>query len=193
MITTQFTKPRIHISDASLKLYTCNLGEPIPSVEPTIAVEVAIYDTPCELGSIDAAIVKERVSHGDRIFVASYKKNPVAYLFAATRRCWVEEMCDWLHVATGEVYLYDAFTAAAYRGNRIYSFLLSHAAHFFRKLTYSYALIFSTATNLSSLRGIERVDFRCYGTIRFYDVFGLYVWHYNTRSNGIQSRFSHET
>ena len=193
MITTQFNKPRVHISDESLKLYACNLGEPISSVEPTVAVEVSVHETPCELGSRDASIIKERMSHGDRIFVASYEKNPVAYLFAATRRCWVHEICDWLHVATGEVYLYDAFTFAAYRGHHIYSFLLSHAAHFFRKLTYSYTLIFTTSTNLSSIRGIERVDFRCYETVRFYDVFGLHVWHYSTRSNGVQSRLSHET
>lgn len=192
MIKKRFTSPKLDISRESLKLYSFNLSDPAPEIRPKVEVEVFTRDRPLELGLLQASIIEQRISQGDKIFVACHQLKPVAYLFAATKNCWVNEIQDWFIVESGEVYLYNAFTTAEHRGNHIYSFLISNAAKFFKGLTYSYALIFTTASNIRSIRGIERTGFQCYDTIHFHNLFGLRIWNYKPRSNDVKSRFSNE-
>ncbi len=192
MIKTRFIAPIFRVSRESLKLYCFNLRDLLPEITPEVAVETSVYDRPCKCDLLQPSIVKQRMSQGHKIFVAHHQLKPVAYLFAATKNCWVDEIQDWLIVASGEVYFYDAFTAVEYRGKRIYSLLISNAAHFFKELTYSHALIFTTVSNTRSIRGIEHTGFRCYETIHFYNLFGCRIWDYTLRSNNVQSRFSTE-
>ncbi len=192
MIKTRLTTPKLHFSQKSLKLYYFNLRGAIPDIKPKLAVEVFIHDRPFKLNYVKPEIIEQRISRGDRIFVAAHQLKPVAYLFAATKDCWVDEIQDWFIVAAGEVYLYDAFTVAEYRGNRIYPFLISSATHFFKELAYSYALIISTASNMQSITAIERTGFKSYETIHFYNLLGFRMWNSNPRSKDVQSRFSNE-
>jgi len=176
-----------------LKLYSFKLSDTSPEIRPKVKVEVTTHDRPLELISLQPSLIEQRIAQGDKIFVACYEEKPVAYLFTATRKCWVSEIQDLFIVASREVYLYDAFTIAQYRGNRIYSFLLNNVVRFFKELAYSYALIFSTASNISSIKGIEHTGFQCYETIHFCNLLGMNIWNYKQRNNDIQSRFSVET
>lgn len=175
-----------------MKLYSFKLSDSPSDIIPKIEVEVATLDHPLELASLQPSLIEQRIARGDKIFVACHKEKPIAYLFSATRKCRVSEIQDWIIVASGEVYLYDAFTMARYRGNRIYPFLLNKAIHFFKELAYSYALICTTSSNISSIKGVENAGFHCYETINFYNLFGLKFWNYKQRDNDVQSRFSNE-
>jgi GNAT superfamily N-acetyltransferase len=192
LIRVRFTKPQFAISSESLRLYAFKLSEGTPQIRPKVIVKVTTHDRPLELGSLQRSIVEQRIAQGDKICVARHSSNPVAYIFIATRNCWVDEIQDWFIVASGEVYLYDAFTSDEYRRNRIYSFLLSHATRLFKESAFSYVLIFSTALNTSSIKGIERAGFQCYEIVYFYNIFGFKIWNYKKQHNGIESRFSNE-
>jgi len=176
----------------SLRLYSLDLRNSISSIKSKLAIEISLCDRPLDLENIQPSIIKERLSRGDRIFVAYHRSKPVAYLFTTTTECWVSEIEDNLIIGLDEIYFYDAYTRVEYRGNRIYSCLITSAAHFFKKLFYSNALIFATNSNALSAKGIERSNFHCYQTIHFYNIFGLGIWDYSKRNKFIQSRFSNE-
>lgn len=184
--------PRLCISQESLRLYSFNISRTIPAIEPGIQVDVSFHDRPITLDSVEPTIIQQRINRGDKIFVAYHQSNPVAYLFATTRQCWVAEIQNSFVVAEREVYLYDTFTSVAYRRNRICSFLICNAVHFFKIQEFSYALIFSRASNIQSVRAIERAGFEDYETIHYYSLLGLKIWNFLPRSNDVQSRFTNE-
>lgn len=192
MIRTRVSSPELSISRESLRLFSFDLRETIPEIKPRITVDAAFHERPITLDSVPQATVRQRVVQGDKIFAAYHQSRPVAYLFATTRNCWVKEIQNLLCIAEGEVYLYDAFTSVEYRRNRIYSFLISNAVGFFKKQAFSYALIFSSASNTQSMSAIERVGFKGYGTVHFYNFLGIKMWSFIPRCNGVQSRFNNE-
>ena len=192
MIRTRLSFPKLCVSRESLRLYSFNLSGTIPAIEPRIEVDVSFHDRPIKLDFVQPTIIQQRISRGDKIFVAYHQSTPVAYLFATTKHCWVEEIQNSFVVTQGEVYLYDTFTSVEYRRNRICSFLICNAVQFFKMQEFSYALIFSRASNIQSMSAIERVGFERYETIHFYNLLGVKMWNFLPRSNGVQSRFSNE-
>ena len=188
----KFSGFMLRISKKSLRLYRLSLKDSFVTITPKVKTDISVYEHPLELGNVDPLVLKERISHGDRVFVAKHQSKPVGYLFAADTDCWVDEIEDRLIVGSGEIYLYDAYTDIEYRRNRIYSALISNAAQYFKNLSYTSAFIFTTASNKISLKGIERSGFSCYQTIRYYNLFGWKIWYYKNRSKNVESRFSNE-
>ncbi len=192
MLRKRFTKLQTSISRETLKLYYFNLKNKVPTTTPKVTIDVEVYDHPVDLEHLERSTIEERVIKGDRIFVALYQSKPVGYLFTATSSTWVGEIDDTLLVNSKEVYIYDAFTYSEFRGNRIFPALITSVERFFRDLSYSCVLIFVACSNLSSIKGIERAGFDCYQVVHFYNLLGLRVWSYKTRSLCVQSRFSNE-
>lgn len=192
MIRARVSSPELSISRESLRLFSFDLRETLPEIKPRITVDAAFHERPITLDSVPQAIVQQRVARGDKIFAAYHLSRPVAYLFAATKNCWVREIQNLFCIAEGEVYLYDAFTSVEYRRKLIYSFLISNAVGFFKKQAFSYALIFSSASNTQSTSAIERVGFKDYETVHFFNFLGVQMWNFVPRCNGVQSRFNNE-
>ena len=186
------SSPQLSISRESLRLFSLNLREALPDIEPRIKVDVALHERPITLDSVPRATIQQRVIQGDKIFAAYHQSMPVAYLFATTKNCWVSEIQNLFCIAEDEVYLYDAFTRSEFRRNRIYTFLISNAVRFFKKQAFSYALIFSTASNIHSMKAIKLAGFDDYESIHFYNFLGIKMWNFIPRSNGVQSRFNNE-
>ena len=173
-------------------LFCLKTHNSIPEITPKLDVNFTIYDRPFDLGRVPPLILKERLSHGDRIFVALCQSKAVGYIFAADEKCWVSEIDDNLIINSHEIYLYDAYTNPDLRGNLIYPTLLTYATKFYKKLSYSTVIICSTTSNTASMRGIKKAGFYCYQTIDFLNLFGLKIWSYNRRNSNVQSRFSNE-
>ena len=176
----------------SLRMYCFRLQNTIPGIKPGVSVDVEVYDHPVKLESVQSRVVEERISQGNKIFVANYQFKPIAYIFVTKTNCWVEEIADKLQLGSNEVYLYDAYTNSEYRGNRIYPYLISNVARFYKERDYSCALIFTTSSNNRSKRGIQRAGFVCYQVIDFYNFGGLSIWNFKLRSRIVKSRFSCE-
>lgn len=176
----------------SLSLYTCDLRNSVKRVDPKLAIDISILYHPNELKNAPKAVVANSLASGQTIFVARHQTKPIGYLSAATDRCWVGEVQDNLAVGPKEVYFFNAYTFTKFRGRRIYPALITHAAQYYKDRSYTRALIFTTATNTISLRGIEKAGFGCYENIYFHNLFGWKSWNHNRVNNDVQSRFCHE-
>lgn len=180
------------LSKQSLRLYCLKLDQPTQMISAKIPVDVSISTYIPELDMFEKEIREDRNRRGDSVLIAFHQSQPVAYLFATTKDCWVGEIDDWLLIKPQEVYLYDAFTQPAYRGNHIYSTLLANAAGFFKKKSYSCALIFTDTHNVSSTQGIERCGFHLYGTVQRFNFFGTHMWNFKTTGTYVKSHFKNE-
>jgi hypothetical protein len=180
------------IKRETLNLYSLELGKGIPSIEPRIPVEFEMCAHPLELVNAEYEVVKERVASGNLIFIARHRSTVVGYLFASTTSCEVGEIEDLLMIHDGEVYFYDAFTLEGFRGNRIYPALLASASHYFKNRDFSFALIFTRASNVHSISGIEKAGFSSYQVVQFMNEFGVKSWNYSPRSYDVKSHFANE-
>ncbi len=192
MIRTRVSSPQLSISRESLRLFSLDLREALPEIKPRIKVDVAFHERPITLDAVPLATIQQRIIQGDKIFAAYHQSKPVAYLFTTTKSCWVSEVQNLFCTAEDEVYLYDAFTSAEYRRYRIYTFLINTTVRFFKKQAFSYALIFSSASNIHSLKAIKLAGFKDYETVHFYNFLGIKMWNFIPRSNDVQSRFTNE-
>jgi GNAT superfamily N-acetyltransferase len=162
------------------------LDSRIPKVTPKKALQMKTTK-PSELQNVRRDLLKRRLRRGDTVFTAYDQAQPVGYIFAARESAWVGEIDTRLRIQPGDIYLYDAFTYPANRGMRVYPWLLTHAARYYREQGYKTALIFTTSVNRASARAIRRAGFSCYQRIRFYDLWGLKMWHYTARKNHVKS------
>ena len=174
-------------------MYALDLGGVVPRVKPLMQVKYAVHKSPVRIDTVAASTQQQRAAKGDQVVVAYIEQHPVAYLFAAITDTWVGEVEDWLNIPAREVYLYDAYTAAEYRGRRIYPFLMTTAAHYFKKRACRFALIFSTAGNTDSLRAIERCGFKCYEVVDHRNFLGLKSWRYRVGERNVKARLGNES
>lgn len=173
-------------------MYAVDLEKEICSIEPEVAVDVTVHATPVQLGRVQRSVIESRLEKGDKIILAEYEGKCVAYLFAATGKTHLGEIDDWLIVTSNEVYLYDAFTTSRLRGKGIYPYLITHASVYFKKRGFKHALIFSTASNTASIKGIEKCGFRCYEKVWYRNFLGWKSWKYEIRKRFVDSRLSNE-
>ena len=192
MKISSFQNPSLCIRKEALSLYICDLCDSIKKIEPALVVDISILERPIELENTPKTAVAERLASGQTIFVALHQTKPVGYLSTTTDRCWVGEVEDSLTVAPKEVYLFDAYTFKAFRGKHIYPALITHAAQYYKNRSYTKALIFTSRTNVSSVKGIEKTGFCCSKNIRFRNILGWKSWNHNRKNSDVQSRFSHE-
>jgi len=175
-----------------MKMYALDLKQGIGIIEPELSVECSVHECSVAIDIIEQSVLQERCAKGDNVLVAYFRSSPVAYLFAATTDTWVAEIDDWFYIAPYEVYLYDAHTLSAYRGRRIYPFLICSAADYFGRKNFNHAIIFSTARNVGSVKGIEKCDFKCYEYVKYHNLLGWKSWHYHTGEKHVESRFGDE-
>ncbi|HIE05579.1 MAG TPA: hypothetical protein EYP58_02130 [bacterium (Candidatus Stahlbacteria)] len=185
----RFRLGRFGIKRSELKLFAFNLKGEISTINAGKEVDVGIYDRPIKSELIKKSTVEERLNRGEVLFLAKDNSGEIGYLFATKSRCWVSEVEDWFEVEDSEVYLYDAFTKEEHRGMHIYPFLIYQAVRHFKTQDLSQALIFSTAANRSSIKGIARARFSIYQTVNFLNLCGLRIWKLSTRRCDVRSRF----
>lgn len=171
-----------------LCLYATALKGDISIVRPSVTVKVSISDRLSDIDMLTASTIALRSARGDEIFVAHHHGIIVAYLFATTKECKVEEIDDSLDIAQNEVYFYDAYTRPVFRGKGIYSHLITKASEYFKSKAYEHALIFSTKANLSSNRGIGRCGFGHYETVRYHNFMGWKSWDIKLGERYVRSR-----
>lgn len=192
MKITSFQGLFLCVRKESLSLYTCDLRASIKRVDPKLAIDISVLEHPIELENAPKTAVAERLAAGQTIFVALHQAKPIGYLSAATARCPVEEIQDNFAVAPKEVYFFGAYTFKTFRGKRIYPALITHAAQYYKDRSYTKALIFTTTSNVTSIKGIKKSGFGCYENIHFHNILGWKSWNHNRINSDVQSRFNHE-
>ena len=173
-------------------MYALDLKNEIYITNPEMVVNLVVHERPVEVRILEKSTVDKRVARGEKIFVCYHQKNPIAYLFAAVSDCWIGEIEDWLVIDPEEIYLYDAFTSPEYRGKGVYPYLICRAVSHFKNRSYKYAMIFATANNTESIRGIEKCAFERYEVVNYRNFLGWKSWHFRVGERHVGSRLSNE-
>jgi hypothetical protein len=69
---------------------------------------------------------------------------------------------------------------------------MTAAAHYFKKRAFRFAMIFSTADNRGSIKGIERCGFKCYEVVDYRNFLGLRSWRYRVGERHVEARLGNE-
>ena len=148
---------------ATLNLYEQRLDRPVATASAPLppGLELVIQESP-GAGEAEPAWHREahaRLAAGQACAVVRAQGTVVAYCWATTFPAPVEEI--GCHVVPGgdEVYLYDAYTAPAWRGRRLFPAMLAALMRLARSRGKRRALIFVLASNFASARAIEHAGF----------------------------------
>jgi hypothetical protein len=175
-----------------LKLYCLDLKHPVSPVVPRLSVTIEACKSHPVLWNRSHDTISQRLKHGGSVFVAHHNSSIVSFLFAAVKECWVSEIDDTLVINPAEIYLYDAFTAVEFRGNRIYPALMAHVAQLYKNRSFSHALIFTKINNTASVKAIEATGFSCFGVINYKNICGWSTWDYCKLNGSVKSYFQNE-
>ena len=109
---------------------------------------------------VDPAVVQRRFAAGVRCFAALIEGRVAAYGWVSQGSAWVGEMERTFRLVPGEVYIWDCVTLPDYRGQRLYTALLSFMLAALRAEGVRRAWIGASLDNQSSGSGIANAGFR---------------------------------
>jgi len=149
-----------------------SLMQDIPRSEVGLPLQIAMLE-PSEVNDYAAfrpgrsrEHVLERLRLSQGCFVARYEGRIISACWTATRPTHIAFLNVDFAVATGEVYMFDAFTAPAYRGRGVAVALCLHQLSHFRRAGRHRAMRAVLPENASALRAHMKSGFRPYGLIR---------------------------
>jgi hypothetical protein len=116
--------------------------------------------------------VADAMARGDRCYAICKDGAPVSTSWYSTRPTRVGIGDLVLYFAPRYVYVYKAFTQASHRGRALYAAGVSHAfGHYAPKGARGFVSC-AEATNTESLKALERMGYRVFGSIFVVSLFG---------------------
>ena len=151
-----------------LFLLSRSLTEPIPAVSASLPLTMN-WLTPAELteylafrSATGAEQIADRLKRNQRCLVARAQGRWVGAMWADTQRAWIEYLERELPLAPGEVYLFDAYTNPAFRGQAIAPAMSAELLRRFRDEGCPRALRGTLPENLAALRAHAKAGFQTY-------------------------------
>jgi GNAT superfamily N-acetyltransferase len=152
------------------------LDEPIDEVTPRCSVEFG----PLGPSDIEEFLrfhpdrrreyIERRFSMGDLCFAARHGGALASTTWACRSQHWVPDLHFMWHVAPGEVYLYDSYTAPQLRKRGLFPALGTHILRYFRSLEVERALTTIAPENTASIHSRAKVGFRQCGDLRCFSI-----------------------
>ena len=121
----------------------------------------------------DRHLFQARLERGEQFWTAQYRNKVVAYCWATRDPVEIGEVRCVISPRGDELYLYDAFTFAEYRGQNLYPALLQHLLEWSRLAGVRRALIFVLSENIPSIRGVQKAGFREFQRVTYCNIFGF--------------------
>jgi hypothetical protein len=146
----------------------------VPALPP--GVEFEVVDGP--RAAADPAVAwhpdaEARLRDGQACALVRHGAEVVAYCWLADTPIWVGEIGRAVVPGPDDVYFYDAFTAPAWRGRRLFPSVLARLLSVAHARGRKHALIFVGAHNQASRRAIEHARFTLTHTVTRIEVLGL--------------------
>jgi GNAT superfamily N-acetyltransferase len=129
----------------------------------------------------DRNLFPARLARGEHFWTAQHRHRIVAYCWATREPVEIGEIHRVISPRGDEVYLYDAFTFAEYRGQNLYPGLLQRILEYSRYEGLRRALIFVMSDNVASLRGVQKAGFREFQRVTYCNVLGFSRYVYRPR------------
>jgi ribosomal protein S18 acetylase RimI-like enzyme len=121
----------------------------------------------------DRHLFHTRFARGEQCWIAQQADNILAYCWATQAPVDIGEIRCVMHPRGDEVYLYDALTFAAYRGQNLYPALLQRMVAASRAQGWRRALIFVLSDNTASIRGVQKAGFREFQRVTYRTILGF--------------------
>ena|GEM_PF-6139928 len=171
-----------------LTLFSFDLRKKTPSIRESLAAEIRFVSDESFFASENSidndSLFKDRLKNGDICCCAIFEGEIVSYCWIALHRACVGEIGKTIILNNKEIYLYDAFTKPAYRGNGLFPKILSVILSYGRVKGYQRALIFALSSNISSIAAIKKTDFRDFQNVYFLDISGNILCRFGNAKNG---------
>ncbi len=120
---------------------------------------------------LSAKFVSRSIARGDWCYLFRDGANIASYGWYTTQTCPVVDDVV-IHFSTDYLYMFKAFTAPAYRGQRLHAFGMAHALKEAVKEEYKGLVGYAEAHNAPSLKSAMRLGYRVFGTCFLIRVLG---------------------
>jgi ribosomal protein S18 acetylase RimI-like enzyme len=149
-------------------IWVMDLKEPAPSVAALIAANFRRVGPEClpalteavGTGASASAEIMKRFQTGRRCYTAWVGSQVAAYGWVSFQEEYIGELNLWIHLQPGEAYIWDCVTLPAFRGQHLYSALLSYMLAELRKEPLQRVWIGANLDNQPSQKGIARAGFQ---------------------------------
>jgi GNAT superfamily N-acetyltransferase len=148
------------------------LAQSIPELEPALPLRIDtlkpsdVDDHLAFRPEMARAHVLDRLRSAQVCFVARHESRIVSACWATTQPAWVEFLACGIGLALGEVYMFDAFTLPAYRGQRAAPALCTHQLMHFQRAGLRRAIRATLPENAPALRAHAKCGFVPFALIR---------------------------
>ena len=157
----------------------------LPSCEARLAVEYRLLDAAAwsEQPNVDHVtdrlLFQSRFERGEYIWTANNEADKiVSYCWVTTKPVEIGEIGCAINPRPDEIYLYDAFTFAEYRGQNLYPAVMHRILSHSQEAGLRRALIFVMSDNVASIRGVRKAGFREFQRVTYYNFVGLVRYSY---------------
>ncbi|MCY4514789.1 MAG: GNAT family N-acetyltransferase [Candidatus Tectomicrobia bacterium] len=157
----------------------------LPSCEARLAVEYRLLDAvawseqPNVDHVTDRLLFQSRFERGEHIWTAHNEDDKiVSYCWVTTKPVEIGEIGCAINPRPDEIYLYDAFTFAEYRGQNLYPAVMHRILSHSQEAGLRRALIFVMSDNVASIRGVRKSGFREFQRVTYYNFVGLVRYSY---------------
>jgi len=131
----------------------------------------------------DRHLFPARFARGEQFWTAQHEDKILSYCWATQEPVDIGEIRCVISPRGDEVYLYDAFTFAEYRGQNLYPALLQCILNSSRQHGLRRALIFVLSDNMASIRGVQKAGFREFQRVTYRNIFGFARYAYRPLLN----------
>jgi ribosomal protein S18 acetylase RimI-like enzyme len=121
----------------------------------------------------DRHLFHTRLAHGEQFWTAQQNAKIVSYCWVTHAPVEIGEIYCTMHPRADEVYIYDAFTFAEYRGQNLYPALLHRILVHSHEQGLRRALIFVMSDNIASIRGVLKAGFTEFQRVIYRNVLGF--------------------
>lgn len=159
----------------------------LPVCEARLDVTYHLLDTAAwrvqpQTGHItDRHLFQARLNRGEQFWTAQQETRIVSYCWATCEAVDIGELRCVVRPRPDEVYLYDAFTFAQYRGQNLYPAILHRILMQSRDAGMRRALIFVMSDNVASIRGVQKAGFVEFQRVTYSSVLGFGRYTYQPR------------
>ena len=174
------------LTKKTLCLFEVDLSSGCPSSsEARFAVDYRLLDAAAwsEQTNVDHVtdrlLFQSRFERGEYIWTAhSDADKIVSYCWVTRKPVEIGEIGCAINPRDDEIYLYDAFTFAEYRGQNLYPAVMHRILAHSREAGLRRALIFVMSDNVASIRGVRKAGFREFQRVTYYNFVGFVRYAY---------------
>ena len=174
------------LTKKTLCLFEVDLSAgPLPACTARIDVDYRLLDAAAwsEQTNVDhvtdRALFQPRFERGELIWTAhGDAEKIVSYCWVTKKPVEIGEISCAIHPRPDEIYLYDAFTFADYRGRNLYPAVMNRILAHSREAGLRRALIFVMSDNVASIRGVRKAGFREFQRVTYTNFIGFVRYSY---------------